>query len=95
MSLMALKNFRKISQNSLEIEPPYGTIIRSKFYVERAADDDCWDYINRTPAVTLLFKPLAKWAKFTDAADTLSSRKRMAKPCTFIDFQKFQTAFQR
>lgn len=76
--------------SSFEIEPPYGTMPpESKFYVERTADNDCWDHINKTHAVTLFIQAPRQMGKSSLMRRMLyRAENELARPCAFIDFQK-------
>ncbi len=74
-----------------EIEPPYGTMpLDSKFYIERAADNDCWTYLSKTRATTVFIQALRQMGKSSLMRRMLHrAKKARHQPFAFIDFQRF------
>ncbi len=73
-----------------EIEPPYGTMRPdSKFYIERAADDRCREYIGRPYATTLFIQAPRQMGKSSLMRKVLDRvRRELNKRSAFIDFQE-------
>ncbi len=76
--------------SNLDLESPYGTMHPdSKFYIERAADDECWQHISQTKAVTLFIKAPRQVGKSSLIYRMLDrAKKKLNKRSAFIDFQK-------
>jgi hypothetical protein len=81
--------------SDLDIEPPYGTMSPdSKFYIERVADDDCWEYISKTHAVTLFIQAPRQMGKSSLMRRVLHrAEKELNKRSVFIDFQKIPSQY--
>ncbi len=79
------------NKNNLEIESPFGTMRpNSKFYIERAADDNCWEQINQSYAATLFIQAPRQMGKSSLMRRALYNvSKKQNKKTAFIDFQKF------
>jgi hypothetical protein len=74
-----------------ETEPPYGTMRPdSRFYIERAADDLCWQQIAGSQAVTLFVQAPMQMGKSSLMRRVLyQAEKVQHKRSAFVDFQQF------
>jgi hypothetical protein len=74
-----------------EIESPYGTMPPdSKLYIERAADDLCWQHITSSRSVTLFVQASMQTGKSSLVRRILHrTKEKHDKPSAFIDFQNF------
>jgi serine/threonine protein kinase len=74
-----------------EIEPPYGTMPPdSRFYIERTADDHCWQHITSSRAVTLFVQAPMQMGKSSLMRRVLYQADNVQhKQTAFIDFQRF------
>jgi serine/threonine protein kinase len=80
-----------------EIEPPYGTMRPdSRFYIERAADNLCWQHIISPRAVTLFVQAPMQMGKSSLMRRVLYQADNVQhKPSAFVDFQRFtQQSFE-
>lgn len=79
----------------LYIEPPYGTMRPdSKFYIERAADNECWEYISKTEAMTLFIQAPRQTGKSSLMFKIIDrAEKQLNRSYVFIDFQKFPAQY--
>ena len=75
----------------LEIESPYGTMLAdSKFYIERQADEHCWNYVSHQQATTIFIQAARQMGKSSLMRHiTHRTLKTYQRPFIFIDFQKF------
>ncbi len=75
----------------MDLEPPHGTMPPdSKFYIGRAADDDCWNYLSQTQAATLFVQAPRQMGKSSLMRRMLfQAEERLQRRYAFIDFQKF------
>ena len=76
-----------------DLESPYGTVRPdSRFYVERAADEICWQHIGGTYAATLFVQAPMRMGKSSLVRRALDRARKVGhKGSAFIDFQKFAT----
>ncbi len=74
-----------------EIESPYGTMPPdSKLYIERAADDLCWQHITSSRSATLFVQASMQTGKSSLVRRILHrTKEKHDKPSAFIDFQNF------
>lgn len=84
-------NPAKWAEGSLEIEPPQGTMRSdSKFYIDRAADKECWKYLTGSYAVTLFVQAPRQMGKSSLMRRMIDRAEReLKKKTAFIDFQEF------
>lgn len=77
------------------VESPYGTISTgSPFYIERAADQYCWELISQSSAVTLFIQAPRQMGKSSLMLRIIERATReLAKKVVFIDFQKFPAEY--
>lgn len=72
-----------------EIEPPFGTMHPdSLFYIEREADEQCWQQLASSYAVTLFVQAPMQIGKSSLMRRLLHQIKQVQQ-CAYIDFQKF------
>ncbi len=84
--------FKKTSPiSNLQIEPPYKTMLPdSKFYIKRATDDECWEYIiSGTEANITFIQAPKKMGKSTLMRRVIDRANRYGKKSAFVDFRKF------
>jgi hypothetical protein len=76
---------------ALDIEPPFGTMpADSRFYIERAADDECWRHIASPYAVTLFVQAPMQTGKSSLIRRMLHrAETRLHIQSAYIDFQGF------
>jgi hypothetical protein len=74
-----------------EIESPFGTMHPdSRFYIERAADEICWEQMSSPYATTLFVQAPMQTGKSSLLRRGLHlARQKHQKQVAFIDFQKF------
>ena len=76
--------------DSLEIDPPYGTMRPdSNFYIERTPDHDCWDQFGKSRAVTIFVQAPRQMGKSSLMRRILDRVVvEQGKKVAFVDFQK-------
>lgn len=74
-----------------KLEPPYGTMRPdSKFYIERVADDHCWQHLAGAHAATLFVQAPMQMGKSSLMRRVLDRVSRVRQqPAAFVDFQQF------
>ena len=82
---------KQVELSSPNLEPPYGTMRPdSHFYIERIADDNCWQHIAAPHAVTLFVQAPMQMGKSSLMRRVLDRVGKVRQlPSAFIDFQKF------
>lgn len=75
----------------LSIEAPYGTMLpTSHFYIERQADNTCWNYLNQSQAATIFIQAPRQMGK-SSLMRRMTHRLEQTKhiKTAFIDFERF------